>query len=159
MDKILRGVSDERVWLKSLDEHDNVDKFVQLTCSVRYFNRTLSSQTPFILHHKNTVCHLCSTEKRHTVKGYSFRVKWGMADIVDPLLKMGQNMHILFHKGMQSPVKQYGYESYMLRYSRLGNERSLELSNCHPCCFFWKLEYPCEMRFPGSMGAHLNNII
>ncbi len=73
--------------LKSLAEHDNVDKFVQLTCSVRDFNLTLSSQTPFILHHKNTVCLLCSTEKRHMVKDCSFRVKWRMADIVDSLLK------------------------------------------------------------------------
>ena len=73
--KIFRGVSDERVWLKSLGEHDNVDKFVKLTCSVLDFNHTLSSQTPFILHHKNTVCLLCSTEKRHIVKGYSFRVE------------------------------------------------------------------------------------
>ncbi len=31
---ILNGVSDESVWLKSLSEHDNVDNFVQITCSV-----------------------------------------------------------------------------------------------------------------------------
>ena len=43
MGKILRGLSDESVRLKSLDEHDNVDKFV-LTCSVSDFNHTLSSQ-------------------------------------------------------------------------------------------------------------------
>ncbi len=28
MDKILGGVSSENVWVKSLGEHDNVDKFV-----------------------------------------------------------------------------------------------------------------------------------
>ncbi len=87
MGKILRGVSNESVWLKSLAEHDNVNKFVQLTCSERDFNHIHSSKTPFLLHHKNTVCLLCSTEKRNMVKGCCFRVKWGMADIVDPLLK------------------------------------------------------------------------
>ncbi len=55
MGKILRGLSDESVWLKSLAEHDNVDKFVQLTCSASDFNHTLSSQIPFILHHKTTI--------------------------------------------------------------------------------------------------------
>ncbi len=55
MDNILRGPSDESVWLKSLVEHDNVDKFVQLTCSASDFNHTISSQIPFILHHKNTM--------------------------------------------------------------------------------------------------------
>ncbi len=38
MGKIFRGLSDESVWLKSLAEHDNVDKFVQLTCSASDFN-------------------------------------------------------------------------------------------------------------------------
>ena len=87
MGKISNGLSDESVWLKSLAEHDNMDKFVQLTCSASDFNHTLSSQIPFILHHKNTLCPLCSKEKRHTVKCYSFLENWGMADIVDSLLK------------------------------------------------------------------------
>ena len=86
MGKILRGLSDESVWLKSLAEHDNVDKFVQLTCSASDFNHTLSSEIPFILHHKNTMCPLCPKEKRHTVKVYSFQENWGMAVIADSLL-------------------------------------------------------------------------
>ncbi len=89
MGKILKGLSDERVWLKSLAEHDNVDKFVQLTYSASDFNHTLSSQIPFILHHRNTMCPLCPKGKRHMVKVYSFLENWGMADIVhvDSLLK------------------------------------------------------------------------
>ncbi len=87
MGKILSGLSDESVWLKSLAEHDNVDKIVQLTCSASDFNHTLSSQIPFILHHKNSMCTLCPKEKRYTVKVYSFQENWGMADIVDSLLK------------------------------------------------------------------------
>ena len=61
------------------------------------FNHTLPSQTPFILHHKNTMYLLCSKEKRHTVKVCSFNVNnyWGMADIVDPLLKRGRNGDLL----------------------------------------------------------------
>ncbi len=86
MGKILRGLSDESVWLKSLAEHDNVDKFVQLTCSASDFNHTLSSQIQFILHHKNTMCPLCPKQKRHTVKVFSSHENWGMADIVDSLL-------------------------------------------------------------------------
>ena len=50
--KILGGVSGESVWVKSLGEHDNVDNFVQLTCSVRDFNHTLSPQTLFISYYK-----------------------------------------------------------------------------------------------------------
>ncbi len=88
MGKILRRLSDESVWLKSLAEHDNVDKFVQLTCSASDFNHTLPLQIQFILHHKNTMGHLCPKQKRHTVKVDSFHEKWGMADIVDSLLKL-----------------------------------------------------------------------
>ena len=86
MGKILKGLSDESVWLKSLAEHDNVDKFVQLICSASNFNHTLSSQIPFIFHHKNTMCPLCPKDKRYMVKVYSFQENWGMADSVDYLL-------------------------------------------------------------------------
>ena len=41
MGKILGGVSDESVLLKSLGEHDNVDKFVKLTCSVHFRHRSI----------------------------------------------------------------------------------------------------------------------
>ena len=88
MGKILRHLSDESVCLKSLAEHANVDKFIQFTCSARDLNHTLSSQIPFILHHKDTTCPLCSKEKRDMVKVYSFQVNWGMADIVDSLLNV-----------------------------------------------------------------------
>ncbi len=40
-----------------------------------------------MLHHKNTMCPLCPKEKRHMVKVYSFKENWGMAEIVDSLLK------------------------------------------------------------------------
>ena len=53
------------------------------------FYHTLSSQIPFIFHHKNTMCPLYPKEKRHTVKVYFFQEKWGMADIGDSLLKSG----------------------------------------------------------------------
>ncbi len=86
MGKISRGLSDESVWLKSLAEHDNMDKFVQLPCSATDFNHTLSSQISFILHHKNTMCLLCPKEKRHMVKVYYFQEDWGMADTIDSLL-------------------------------------------------------------------------
>ncbi len=85
MGKILRGLSDESVWLKSLAEHDNVYK---LTCSASDLNHTLSAQNPFILHYKNTMCPLCPKEKRHMVKVYSFKENWGMADIEDSLLNL-----------------------------------------------------------------------
>ena len=87
MAKFLRDLSNESVWLKSLAEHDNVDKFVQLTCSASDFHHTLSSQIPFILHHMNTIFLLCPKAKRHMVNIYSFQENWGMADIVDSLLK------------------------------------------------------------------------
>ena len=87
MGKILGWVSDECVWPKSLGEHDNVDNFVKLTCSVRDFNHTLSPQTLIILYHKKPWPFCASQKKRYTVKVCSFRVKQGMADTVVPLLK------------------------------------------------------------------------
>ncbi len=87
MGKILGGVSGESVWSKSLGEHDNVDTFVQLTCSVRDFNHTLSPQTPFILYHRKPWAQYVSQKKRYMVKVCSFRVKWGTPDIVVPLPK------------------------------------------------------------------------
>ena len=86
MDKILGEVSSESVWLKSLAEHDNVDNFVQLTCSASDFYHTLSPQTSFVLYHENLWASYASQKKRYTVKVYSFRERWGMADIVVPLL-------------------------------------------------------------------------
>ena len=72
MGKILRGVSDERVRMKSLAEHDNVEKLVQLTCSASDFSHTLSSQIPFILHHMNTMYPLCPKEKKTHGKSLFF---------------------------------------------------------------------------------------
>ncbi len=57
MGKILRGLCDESVWLKSLAKHDKVDNFVQLTCSASDFNHTLSSQIPFIFMSKRKKTH------------------------------------------------------------------------------------------------------
>ncbi len=73
MGKILRGLSDKSVWLKSLAEHDNVDKFVQLTCSASDFNHTLSSQIPYVP----------PMPKRKKTG----QENWGMPDIVDSFLK------------------------------------------------------------------------
>ena len=86
MGKILGGVSGESVWPKSLAEHDNVDNFVQLTCSVRDFNHTLSPQTPIILYHKKPWPSCASQKKRYMVKVCSFSLEQGMADTVVPLL-------------------------------------------------------------------------
>ena len=38
------------------------------------------------------MCPRCPKEKTHTVKVYSYRVKWGMADIVDSFFKADQNV-------------------------------------------------------------------
>ena len=71
---ILGRVSGESVWVKSLGEHDNVDNFVQLSCSVRDFNHTLSPQTPFILYHKKLEPAMVHSKKRYMVKVCSFEV-------------------------------------------------------------------------------------
>ena len=86
MGKTLGGVSGESVWLKSLAEHDIVDNFVQLTCSASDFYYTLSADSIHIVPYKFLGL-LCFTEKRYTVTVYSFRVRWGMPDIVVTLFK------------------------------------------------------------------------
>ncbi len=56
--------------------------FVQITCSTSDFNHTLSSQIRFISHHnKYFILASFLPQKNDTW------VKWGMADIVDSLLK------------------------------------------------------------------------
>ncbi len=53
-----------------------------------------------------------------------------------------QNMHTTFHKGKQIPVKHLN---------------SMDILNLGRCTIvihavFWKFEFPCETRLPGSMG-------
>ncbi len=86
-------VSDESVWLKSLAEHDNVDRFVQITWSASDFIHTLSSHTSYHTE-MNLLASSFPWKKRQwdTIKVFSFRLRCGMADIIDSLLKRYLNV-------------------------------------------------------------------
>ncbi len=75
-----------KIWHIQETTCKNLTQQCQIGISKNTMNRLADLHSIHIVPQKSLGL-LCFTGKRHTVKVYSFRVRWGMADIVVPLLK------------------------------------------------------------------------